>query len=140
RRHTRFSRDWSSDVCSSDLVAFFFLNWKVKLISRYFSHISITLVGASIIGILISRGPSITLIAISFLILVLAGISGTYTVLIYGYIIGSIIVGYCINVDDTYRDPAVMLIYVLSFICLMLLTVQGKRVFKQLEEIDRKSV
>src|SRR6266511_4005606 len=22
RRHTRFSRDWSSDVCSSDLVAF----------------------------------------------------------------------------------------------------------------------
>src|SRR5690606_40040876 len=23
RRHTRFSRDWSSDVCSSDLVAFF---------------------------------------------------------------------------------------------------------------------
>src|SRR5690606_41960941 len=64
-------------------VAFFFLNWKVKLISRYFSHISITLVGASIIGILISRGPSITLIAISFLILVLAGISGTYTVLIY---------------------------------------------------------
>src|SRR5690606_28356061 len=23
RRHTRFSRDWSSDVCSSDLAAFF---------------------------------------------------------------------------------------------------------------------
>src|SRR5690606_40833977 len=23
RRHTRFSRDWSSDVCSSDLVPFF---------------------------------------------------------------------------------------------------------------------
>src|SRR5690606_39824358 len=23
RRHTRFSRDWSSDVCSSDLVDFF---------------------------------------------------------------------------------------------------------------------
>src|SRR5690606_40669113 len=22
RRHTRFSRDWSSDVCSSDLIAF----------------------------------------------------------------------------------------------------------------------
>src|SRR5690606_40531930 len=24
RRHTRFSRDWSSDVCSSDLVEFMF--------------------------------------------------------------------------------------------------------------------
>src|SRR5690606_40868847 len=23
RRHTRFSRDWSSDVCSSDLILFF---------------------------------------------------------------------------------------------------------------------
>src|SRR5690606_40439887 len=23
RRHTRFSRDWSSDVCSSDLLSFF---------------------------------------------------------------------------------------------------------------------
>lgn len=120
-------------------VAFFFLNRKVKLISRYFSHISITLVGASIIGILLSRGPSITLVAISFLILILAGISGTYTVLIYGYIIGSIIVGYCVNVDHTYRDPAFMLIYVLSFICLMLLTVQGKRVFKQLEEMANAS-
>src|SRR5690606_19369618 len=99
-------------------VAFFFLNWKVTLISRYFSHISISLVGASIIGILISRGPSITLIAISFLILVLAGISGTYTVLIYGFIISSIIVGYCVNADDTYRNPAFMLVHVLSFISL----------------------
>src|SRR5690606_39754306 len=25
RRHTRFSRDWSSDVCSSDLFAFYLL-------------------------------------------------------------------------------------------------------------------
>src|SRR5690606_40878369 len=25
RRHTRFSRDWSSDVCSSDLVVFAFI-------------------------------------------------------------------------------------------------------------------
>src|SRR5690606_39685454 len=29
RRHTRFSRDWSSDVCSSDLVKFWF--WLVFL-------------------------------------------------------------------------------------------------------------
>src|SRR5690606_39941507 len=27
RRHTRFSRDWSSDVCSSDLAAFEHLEW-----------------------------------------------------------------------------------------------------------------
>src|SRR5690606_40207882 len=26
RRHTRFSRDWSSDVCSSDLEDFFFIS------------------------------------------------------------------------------------------------------------------
>src|SRR5690606_11548984 len=31
RRHTRFSRDWSSDVCSSDLVAMLALN---ELISK----------------------------------------------------------------------------------------------------------
>src|SRR5207302_6921334 len=27
RRHTRFSRDWSSDVCSSDLVDEFFVDY-----------------------------------------------------------------------------------------------------------------
>src|SRR5690606_32269641 len=35
RRHTRFSRDWSSDVCSSDLLAFYFP------LTRYFGHHSI---------------------------------------------------------------------------------------------------
>src|SRR5690606_40537429 len=30
RRHTRFSRDWSSDVCSSDLID----NWSVEKIRR----------------------------------------------------------------------------------------------------------
>src|SRR5690606_40570567 len=29
-RHTRFSRDWSSDVCSSDLYPLFH-NWRLKL-------------------------------------------------------------------------------------------------------------
>src|SRR5690606_40372570 len=28
RRHTRFSRDWSSDVCSSDLDVFFRLSYE----------------------------------------------------------------------------------------------------------------
>src|SRR5690606_40507969 len=30
RRHTRFSRDWSSDVCSSDLTA---LNWLGEIVT-----------------------------------------------------------------------------------------------------------
>src|SRR5690606_40697013 len=30
RRHTRFSRDWSSDVCSSDLVSC----WRFRLVSQ----------------------------------------------------------------------------------------------------------
>src|SRR5690606_27214671 len=29
RRHTRFSRDWSSDVCSSDLVIFYTHLWRI---------------------------------------------------------------------------------------------------------------
>src|SRR5690606_41152510 len=33
RRHTRFSRDWSSDVCSSDLRI-------IPLLSRYFDIVS----------------------------------------------------------------------------------------------------
>src|SRR5690606_40587932 len=35
RRHTRFSRDWSSDVCSSDLGAIFIL---VVIMLSVFSH------------------------------------------------------------------------------------------------------
>src|SRR5690606_40147423 len=30
RRHTRFSRDWSSDVCSSDLEGFINLSWRIN--------------------------------------------------------------------------------------------------------------
>src|SRR5690606_39819382 len=33
RRHTRFSRDWSSDVCSSDLVADIVLDMHLDVIS-----------------------------------------------------------------------------------------------------------
>src|SRR5690606_40762833 len=29
RRHTRFSRDWSSDVCSSDLIPKALLGWDI---------------------------------------------------------------------------------------------------------------
>src|SRR5690606_39846876 len=35
-RHTRFSRDWSSDVCSSDLVAF--LRTQIELIEHAFAQ------------------------------------------------------------------------------------------------------
>src|SRR5690606_40120655 len=31
RRHTRFSRDWSSDVCSSDLIHPWLIRFRVKL-------------------------------------------------------------------------------------------------------------
>src|SRR5690606_40745770 len=40
RRHTRFSRDWSSDVCSSDLVATS-LGLGVKQISAGIVHLGI---------------------------------------------------------------------------------------------------
>src|SRR5690554_7089595 len=40
RRHTRCGRDWSSDVCSSDLVplAGFFLTGRVELQIEQFAH------------------------------------------------------------------------------------------------------
>src|SRR5690606_35811560 len=34
RRHTRFSRDWSSDVCSSDLILLSQRGWKVTIYER----------------------------------------------------------------------------------------------------------
>src|SRR5690606_40274164 len=37
RRHTRFSRDWSSDVCSSDLISYTLLN-SFRDISLIHSH------------------------------------------------------------------------------------------------------
>src|SRR5690606_40806151 len=36
RRHTRFSRDWSSDVCSSDLASSALMNSPVMSISKAF--------------------------------------------------------------------------------------------------------
>src|SRR5690606_40511576 len=39
RRHTRFSRDWSSDVCSSDLFGGQDVPWRVHIINlRHLSH------------------------------------------------------------------------------------------------------
>src|SRR5690606_41171749 len=42
RRHTRYSRDWSSDVCSSDL------QWQ-KLVSKY--HLWISVIGVILVPI-----------------------------------------------------------------------------------------
>src|SRR5690606_40764178 len=44
RRHTRFSRDWSSDVCSSDLILYLL---KTIISDRQFLYISCVLVGIS---------------------------------------------------------------------------------------------
>src|SRR5690606_39371469 len=38
RRHTRFSRDWSADVCSSDLLTDG-LEWNVKVTTKEIPHI-----------------------------------------------------------------------------------------------------
>src|SRR5690606_40211953 len=40
-RHTRFSRDWSSDVCSSDLIIVFvvFVGKTYELLARYLPHV-----------------------------------------------------------------------------------------------------
>src|SRR5690606_39949092 len=35
RRHTRFSRDWSSDVCSSDLVIYTATSWWKQCSGNY---------------------------------------------------------------------------------------------------------
>src|SRR5690606_39362889 len=38
RRHTIFSRDWSSDVCSSDLVGFIFTTFVTEPIRNWLSR------------------------------------------------------------------------------------------------------
>src|SRR5690606_18561588 len=35
RRHTRFSRDWSSDVCSSDLSDYYRKRWDIEVFFRF---------------------------------------------------------------------------------------------------------
>src|SRR5690606_40412893 len=50
RRHTRFSRDWSSDVCSSDLRSTSFvpiLSSDISRSSTFFSSMDITIFTAS---------------------------------------------------------------------------------------------
>src|SRR3972149_8273842 len=38
RRHTRFDCDWSSDVCSSDLLGFTVTNWMIGIIATVVNH------------------------------------------------------------------------------------------------------
>src|SRR5690606_39615437 len=40
RRHTRFSRDWSSDVCSSDLLTGAFLGSSIAIIGNNMTSVS----------------------------------------------------------------------------------------------------
>src|SRR5690606_40982170 len=47
RRHTRFSRDWSSDVCSSDLA---------KLRDFGFDEVHENIAGTGVVGLLQGRG------------------------------------------------------------------------------------
>src|SRR5690606_40232062 len=49
RRHTRFSRDWSSDVCSSDL----FWSWEVSYL------VMAALVGVGAVTVLLVREPKV---------------------------------------------------------------------------------
>src|SRR5207302_4738152 len=67
RRHTRFSRDWSSDVCSSDLVVMANLPMAVSGVSRNatpvtaIGRLAITTVLASILPIAPNRWSSVRL-------------------------------------------------------------------------------
>src|SRR5690606_40125690 len=47
RRHTRFSRDWSSDVCSSDLTK--------MILKKYWNFLSMSWLNVFIISALISH-------------------------------------------------------------------------------------
>src|SRR5690606_40377234 len=52
RRHTRFSRDWSSDVCSSDLVVVGALSGAAACIALFGQvHVLTLVLGASLVGV-----------------------------------------------------------------------------------------
>src|SRR5690606_40091198 len=53
RRHTRFSRDWSSDVCSSDLVS---IVGTIGFIGLVAPHIARRLVGFRHLPLMLSSG------------------------------------------------------------------------------------
>src|SRR5690606_39508876 len=47
RRHTRFSRDWSSDVCSSDLL-FIYGAWRLSAPEAFVSGVKLRVVQPSV--------------------------------------------------------------------------------------------
>src|SRR5207302_7266544 len=52
-RHTRFSRDWSSDVCSSDLAAAAAIPWRVLMLFAS----ALAVCGGGIVIALVGDGP-----------------------------------------------------------------------------------
>src|SRR5690606_16742350 len=102
RRHTRFSRDWSSDVCSSDLgvglTSLFHLPWNFKFfwaplmertlsMRRWILLFEVALLGLFVAagGIVFFRegfGPELTLVLLSVIFLVAAFASASHDVAI----------------------------------------------------------
>src|SRR5690606_40235609 len=91
RRHTRFSRDWSSDVCSSDLVGSFFLvnvgtlffgvtftqRDRVHAFGRPIVYRMILLAAVANVALAASLGTPLRYVGVSFLSIVLAETADT---------------------------------------------------------------
>src|SRR5690606_7694278 len=56
RRHTRFSRDWSSDVCSSDLGRLLFIAATAALGSNLINNLPMVLVAVDSLAVPVSTG------------------------------------------------------------------------------------
>src|SRR5690606_29208716 len=135
RRHTRFSRDWSSDVCSSDLD----ISRKIPLgIAAGLLPFSLLITNASLTTAVLFFGLAMfghqlystivqTLVADMFPTQVVGTVSGLMgCVATYGAMLFSIFIGYVINSYG--YSPAFILAGVLHPISLILLFILIKKI------------
>lgn len=115
------------------LCILYFLGRRFEFVWKIIPLIVITLIAGTTVGTMVLAGVSLATIALAFLILIVAGISGSYVVLLYGYVISSAVIGYCYTVYEAYQDDQLLLVHFLTGLTLFLMVRQSRKMFKQLE-------
>lgn len=118
------------------LFIFYYFSRRNDFIERYLAYIIVTLGAITVFGTLIFSFPGVGTIALSFFLLIIASIPGSYGVMIYGYIFSGISMGMNYNFFSNIEGmetQAVNLLFVhfLASIALILLVRQNSRMLKQ---------
>ncbi|MCM3111713.1 methyl-accepting chemotaxis protein [Lederbergia lenta] len=118
------------------LFIFYYFSRRNDFLDRYLSYIIISLGSITIFGSLILSSASLGTIALSFFLLIIASIPGSYGVMVYGYILSSISMGmnfqYFSNIESMGPNAVnLLIVHFLAAAALFLLVRQSHRMFKQ---------